>query len=146
NRQIIPDGGDGDASGVIPLPESEMAKFFTDADTQTLFNVTLHEMNELGTNQVYQVLFDEITGTAYSDPDGGGSAQFSAANDDLVIAADLTRPFAWRALSQDPESKLAAVLTPDDQFPGRADKSGYFLELEEGRVVVDGRNLHALVI
>lgn len=146
-NQITPAGGDGDAAGVVTLPEGERAKYFSDADTQTLFNITLHEMNELGTSQVYNTLFKQVAGsTAYTTPAGGGSGAFVATTTEIVIGADLTREFAYRAVSQDPESKAAFQLVPDDQFVSRQEKTGFYGFIEEGRVVTSGRELHAIIV
>lgn len=147
SNRIQPAGGDGDAAGVVTLPESQRAKMFTDSENQTLFNINLHEMPELGEGQLYNNLFDNVAGaTTYAKPDGTSAATFTSSTDDLVIGVDTTREFAYRALSVDPDENSAFSLLPDDQFYAREDKSGWYGKVTEGRVVLGVRNLHAIVV
>ncbi len=127
-----------DESTVLGLPDSTREKILAGGGLPELFNVTIHELNELGpVNGAWNVLFD----AAYS----GSSPTYDAATQDLVIGIDLTRDAFVRPVIAE-EGAGAVRVFPDDQFVDRSKKVGVYSELEESSVVLDSRGIVALVV
>jgi len=59
---------------------------------------------------------------------------------------DLTKDAFVRPVARQAESGGTFTALPDDQFAARAEKIGFYGFLEEGRVCVDSRAVHGVVI
>ena len=122
-------------SGFIAAPDALREKLFTGAGVPEFYGFTLHEINELGKAQRYCRLFNAAYGT------------FSATADDLVLGLDLSNKDALiRAVGTDETSNSEVVMQVDDQWTTRQRKIGYFMDLEEGRVVLDKRVIFGIRI
>ncbi len=135
------------ASGVLGLPEAEREKIWNAAGTESIFNVALHELNELGVGFKFTQLFQAMAGgNNYTTYAGAGSATFNSATSDLVIGLDANKEFAYRPVETNADTGNEFSLQPDDQFLQRSEKIGMWGALTEGRVIIDMRPCVGLII
>lgn len=135
------------ASGVIALPEEERAKIFNSAGIDTIFNVALHELNELGINYKFGQLFQYAAGTnTFATYANSGAATFNSASSDLIIGVDANRTTCYRPVEKDADTGSTFTLVPDDQFFVRSNKIGLYGSLTEGRTIIDMRNAIANIV
>lgn len=124
----------GEDSG-ITAPDSVRAALFNGAGLANFYGFALHQINELGKSQRYTQIFDaQYSGT------------FTAASDDLILGIDMSRESLFKVLGTDTESNSSIVLEVDDQFVARQRRIGYYLQIEEGRVILDKRVIFGLRI
>lgn len=123
----------GEDSG-ITAPDSMRAALFSGAGIPAFYGFALHEINELGKAQKYTKIFNGLYNT------------FSATADDLILGIDMSAEGLIRAVAADPDSNSQLVLEVDDQFVSRQRKIGYYMEMEEGRLVLDKRTIFGIRI
>lgn len=134
------------SSGVVALPDAEREKIFNSAGVETLFNVALHELNELGAGYKFNLLFQAMAGAnQYSTYAGSGTATFNGSSSDLIIGLDANKENAFRPVEIKADSGSQFSLVPDDQFLMRSQKLGWWGAVTEGRVIVDIRNSIGLI-
>ena len=141
NTRAVPNT---DESTVLSAPESVREKIFESAGLPNLFNVDLHEFNELGVNQIYNNVFATYATGTYVGNGGVGSATFSSTTEQVVVGLNLD----WFDLVSLTQTDLAGsewALSADDQFPNRADKIGWWGKLSQGYTSVDNRGKLALI-
>lgn len=134
------------AGGVIALPEEERRKIFANAGIPEFYGVNLLELLEFGTDQVYNILFDEYSSGNVTKFDGSGGASFNSTSDEVLIIVDATKDFAWRAVAENEDMQSTFILQPDDQFTSRSEKIGFYGYTTEGRLITDTKALAGLVI
>ena len=125
----------GSGDSMVAAPDSIRAQLFNGAGMPTFYGFALHEINELGLNQRYTKVYDSMTST-----------DFDAATDDLILGIDMSAEGLIRAVASDPESNNQIQLEVDDQFVARQRKIGYYMSMEEGRLVLDRRTIFGLRI
>lgn len=124
----------------VPLPESVREEIYRNAGASEIFGKTLHELNELGKNAKYNVLFELVAGSKqFSKADTSSPSSFASATDDLVVGVDLSREAFLRPVATESESGGQVIVLSDDQFVARQDRMGFYAKLEEGRVCIDHR-------
>lgn len=130
------------STGPIALPEDVRSAIYKNAGASEIFGVAIHDLNELGDGQAYNVLFGDYVpaGVAHS------AANFNTSTDQILIGFDLTRESFLRPVAQDADSGSTFSLQPDDQWVQRADKAGFYGSLEEGRVCIDARSVVGLIV
>ena len=135
-------------SGVVAVPDAERQKIWNNVGTQSLFNVNLIQLDELGIGYAYNTLFDTAAAsTAYTTASGGSSAAFDAAASEIAIGLDLGREFAWRAIeTSDANNNSTFTLNPDNQFTDRSDKLGFYGAMTLGQIVTNTRPICGLII
>lgn len=137
------------SSGVVTLPDADREKIFNSAGVDTIFNVSLHELNELGVgyrfNQLFQAVAGANTFSVYGTANSAGTTYDSTASD-LVIGIDANKTNAWRAVEVSADSGSEFTLLPDDQFLMRSEKIGWFGQLTEARVILDTRNVIGVIV
>lgn len=134
--QPVTGGGVTNSAGVpaIGLPESVREEIYRNAGTPSIYGVAIHELQELGVNQKYNVLFGEFDNAA------GGS--FNASTTELVLGVDLTRAAFHRPVEVNTEDGSGQIVVlPDDQYVTRQEKIGMYAKVREGRVITDDRAL-----
>lgn len=124
----------GGADG-IPLPESMRVNLFRSSGVMEFMGIPIREINELGLGQKYTNIF----AAAYS-------GTFTAASDDLILALDMTKDSLLRGVSVDPDTDSEINIEVDDQFVARQKKIGWYLNLDEGRLITDWRTILGLRI
>lgn len=131
----------------IAAPESLREAVYQNAGVQSLFGLSLHELNEFGVGYAYNDLFDRLAGaTTYAKADGSNAAAFDASASQLIVGLDASREVLVRPVEVDSDTRGQYTVTPDDQYPVRAEKQGYVVKVEEGRVCVDARPLTGLIV
>ena len=142
-------------SAPIALPDNMREGIYRSAGMSEIYGVALNELIELGIGKKYNVLFDSLVSTdgVAGIPTGGtalaydGTTAFNKANDELVIGVDNSKgAFIRPVATQDNASGGSFTVLPDDQFTQRADKTGFYGFLEEGRVCIDSRAVVGLVV
>ena len=137
-----PGGTDG-----LAAPDELRMDIFRNAGIPEFYGLGIMEINELGTNQKFNTLFDVAAGsTTYNNPAGAPAITFNTATDDFVLGVDRSRDALIRAVAVDDESGGEFNLIADDQYSIRQNKIGYFGSMEEGRVVLDNRVLVGKII
>lgn len=120
----------------VPLPDSIRQEIFNSAGDTSIYGINITELNELGVNQKYNQLFNLYKGSVSFDP----------TDDELVIGLDLTKGAFKRAVETDPLTNSTFTVTPDDQFPVRSDKVGFFGNVTEGRICLEAKAINGLII
>ena len=157
SRAALGQSAAAENSNGIALPDNLREGIFNAAGAQEIYGVALNELIELGIGKKYNVLFDSIvtTDSVAGIPTGGdngalaynGSSAFDKANDEILIGVDNSKGAFIRPIAtQDNASGGSFTVLPDDQFTQRADKTGFYGFLEEGRVCIDSRAVVGLVV
>lgn len=121
------------SSTAVPLPDEIRTEIYRSGGAPSIFDVSLHEMNELGDAQKYNALFAQFY-----------TGSFTAATDDLVVGVDVSRGAFKRAIAQNADTGSTIVVQPDDQWASRSEKLGWYANLTEGRVAIDARAILGL--
>jgi hypothetical protein len=144
-----------DADGTAPAgtdglaaPDELRMDIFRNAGIPEFYGLGIMEINELGTNQKFNTLFDTAADTTtYYNADGStGGITFDTATDDFVLGVDRSKDSLVRAVAVDAESGSEFTLIADDQYSIRQNKIGYFGSIDEGRVVLDNRVLVGKIV
>ena len=138
-----PGGTDG-----LAAPDELRMDIFRNAGIPEFYGLGIMEINELGTSQKFNTLFDTAAGsTTYYNSDGStGGITFNTTTDDFVLGVDRSRDSLVRAIAVDAESGSEFTLIADDQYSIRQNKIGYFGSIDEGRVVLDNRVLVGKIV
>lgn len=136
-------------SATIAAPDSVRAQAFDGGGIQSLLGVNLIEMVELGVNQKYTALFNQLAtqnSQQYSKLDGSATQSFGAGND-IAIGLNLAgNDFAFRAIEQDLDTGSTFTLLPDDQFTARSERIGFYGSMRVGHMITSTREMVGLVI
>jgi hypothetical protein len=151
NTQDSPSGANTVSS--IALPDAVREDIFRAAGTQELWGVRLTDLLELGVGQKYTKLFDKLgpngaapADIAHSATAGLQGGTWANADDQLIIGLDASRDAFIRPVAQQMDSGGTFTVLPDDQWVARADKTGFYGFLEEGRVCIDARAIVGMVV
>jgi len=131
----------------IPATDEIRNAVYNNAGLPEFYGVSIMEINELGTGQKFNTIFDTAAGsTEYSAADGARKSQFTGATNQILVGVDRTRDSLIRAVATDAENGSEMNLIADDQYSIRQNKIGYFGSMEEGRVVLDNRALVGKIV
>ncbi len=132
------------STGPVALPESVREQIFRAAGTSEIYGVTLHELIELGVAKKYNTLFGEFaSGQGHLNASAGS---FDSTADEVLVGVDLGREAFIRPVARQAESGGQFTVLPDDQFVSRAEKTGFYGFLEEGRVCLDARAVVGILV
>ena len=120
-------------------PDSVREDIYRAAGAQEIFGITIHEMVEFGVGGKYNTLFKSLFAASNND-------QFNGAEDEVLVALDLTKDAFVRPVARNSETGSTFTALPDDQFVTRAEKIGFYGSLEEGRVALDGRAVAGIIL
>jgi hypothetical protein len=134
------------SSGATSLAATDEVRnrIFNSAGLPSLFDVNLHEYNELGVGQIYNNVFASYATGTYAGYSGGSAATFNSATEQVVVGLNLD----WQDLVSLTQVELGGAewsLSADDQFPNRADKIGFYGAKSTGYVSVDNRGKLAVI-
>lgn len=136
--------GSVDTNGATALPASDglRAEVFNAAGNVSFFGINLVNVFEMGKgNYSYNQLFSSYAGATTF-----GGSSFNPTNEQIVWALNLNaNPRALTRLVQESDGGGRLQVMPDDSFPMRSEKFGYYAKLTEGRVVLDHRALAGLI-
>ena len=129
------------------LPDGPKTDAYRAAGIANIFGINIIDLQELGVGQKYNTLyetFSDAAGLAGAVNEAGASTT-TAFNDgsshELVLGVDASREALIRPVARNSESGATFSALPDDQFTQRADKTGFYGSVEEGRVCIDARVL-----
>tara|TARA_Y100000310_G_scaffold40582_1_gene38080 strand:- start:3297 stop:4454 length:1158 start_codon:yes stop_codon:yes gene_type:complete len=150
---VIDSPAGGTSHSTVALPDAVREDIFRAAGTQELWGVRLTDLLELGVGEKYTKLFDALGPSSAAPADiahgsTGGSQGGTWANNthQLMIGLDASRDAFIRPVAQQMDSGGTFTVLPDDQWVARADKTGFYGFLEEGRVCIDGRAIVGMVV
>ena len=134
--------------GGLAAPDELRMQLYRNAGIPEFYGLGIMEINELGTSQKFNTLFDTAAGaTEYNWPDGSsGGITFNGSTDEIILGVDRTKDSLIRAVAVDADAPSEFNLIADDQYSIRQNKIGYFGSIEEGRVVLDNRVLVGKII
>jgi hypothetical protein len=140
--------GQGYTSSVVPLPENMREEIYRNAGMSNIFGVNITQLVELGLGKKYNKLFDNFAAaTQYDKLDGSGDAVFTESSEEILIAIDNSREAFIRPVARDAENGGTFAVQPDDQWNlNRLDKAGFWGNMEEGRVCLDGRAVSGIIV
>jgi hypothetical protein len=140
------------ATNAQNLPDAARMGVWSSAGMSEIYGVALHELIELGLSERYNALFEtyfDAAGVAATNLDGSTNSisNFATASHQVLVGLDLGREAFIRPVARQAESGGTFSALPDDQFYAtRADKTGWYGFLEEGRVCLDARALVGLIL
>lgn len=114
------------------------------AGAPSFYGINVIELNEFGTSQSFNTIFDTEAGS--TNYGGWVTNSFATADDEIVVGIDRSRESLIRPVAIDSENGGEFNLIADDQYSIRQNKIGYFGSLEEGRVVIDDRALVGCIV
>lgn len=130
------------SSTAMPLPDSVRERIYAAAGASEIFGKTLHEVWEFGDAQKYNYLFGQYAGSATI---ARGSA-FAPATDQFMLGLNLAKDAFIQPIAQNADSGATFTVSPDDQWPIRQDKIGFYGGVECGFVSLDGKCCSALIV
>lgn len=131
-----------DESTAVPLPDAVRQGIFNSAGNQEIFGVSLHELNELGTTQKYNVLFGTFATAGIASAGGN----FSTSTDEVIVGIDLSKDSYRRALARNADNGGTFSVQVDDQWVSRSEKIGWYGGQEEGRILLDARSTVGIIV
>ncbi len=135
---------DTQGATALAAPESVRDRIFNSAGLPELFNVNLHEYNELGVGQTYNNVFANYATGTYGTFSGASGAVFNSATEQVVIGLNMD----WQNLISLSEAEVGGStwsLSADDQFPNRSDLVGFYGQESKGYVSVDNRGFAGFI-
>lgn len=137
----------GSPTDGIAAPEDMRTAIYNSAGIPEFYGVSIMEINELGRNQRFNTIFDNVAlSNKYANTAGTVNAEFDGALEEIVIGIDRGRESLIRAVATDSDTGSEFSLIADDQYSIRQNKIGYFGSLEEGRMVLDTRALVGKIV
>jgi len=135
--------GNGVADSTIAATDSMRESLWRNSGIGEFFGIRLQEFSELGKDQRFNDVFEQMVIAAGSKK---AVSSFTSSSDQLVIGLDASVSSLWRAVATDSETGSEMNLAVDDQYSVRQGKIGYYGSLEEGRVILDNRALYGIKI
>ncbi len=144
-----------DANSVVGLPDNVREDIYRAAGTNEIYGVRITDLLELGDGKKYNTLFDSFlttaqksttTGVGHGSTVASQGGTFVEASDHIVIGVDNSREAFIRPVARQADSGGTFTALPDDQFAARADKTGFYGFLEEGRVCIDAKAVIGMVV
>ena len=138
NTRAVPDTAESTA---MPLPDSVRERIFNSAGNPEIYNKTLHELNELGTTQRYNVIFEAYAPASVAH----GSGTFDQ-SDEIIVGLDLSLDQFVSPVAKNADTGATFTTEVDDQFLVRSEKQGLFGSQELGAVCIETRGLAGLIV
>lgn len=128
--------GSTQSNTAIPLPDATRENILKAGGEKEIYGITLHELNEFGVGQKYNILFGTF-----------GPGSFTVASDEILVGVDIPGQGLLRPVAKNSDNGSTLTVIPDDQFySSRSNKQGVYLTLEEARVCIDARVLGGVTV
>ena len=125
----------------IPLPEQIRMSIFENAGLADVPGMgRFIQLHEMGSGQAYNSVFDR----GYTA--GGGEPAFDGANDELILAVDLSIDAGVQLIATDSDRSSEVEVEEDDQFVKRDEKVGWYAKMETGFAWMDNKSLSGLIV
>jgi hypothetical protein len=136
----------GSGTSSIPATDALRDQIFRNGGAASLYDIDLHELNELGENFKYNQLFAKFAGaTSYTKDDGTGGAVFAPATTELVVGFDRSREGLYRPV-QTVDGGGQYSVENDEQWTNRSKRIGFFVSVNEGRICADSRIMSGCIV
>lgn len=137
NTYGVPDSAESTALG---LPDSVRSNIFASGGLQSIWDIRIHKMSELGVGGPYTQLFRQwYTGV------GAGAPTWNPATDEIVIGINANMGAFARVVQADGDGNVFQVEV-DDQFRKRQEKIGYYGQMREGWVIGNDNAIVGLIV
>tara|TARA_Y100000310_G_scaffold167791_1_gene167737 strand:+ start:1551 stop:2678 length:1128 start_codon:yes stop_codon:yes gene_type:complete len=136
-------------TGVTALPDGVREDIYRAAGTNEIYGVRISDLLELGDGKKYNTLLTTFLSASQKSNIGNvGSAAGTWADttQQLLVGIDNSREAFIRPVARQHDSGGTFSALPDDQFAARADKTGFYGFLEEGRVCIDAKAIIGMVV
>lgn len=125
----------------IAAPDELRMQLYSAAGLPAFYGINIVEVLEMGIGQRFNKIFEAVRAA-----NSVSLANWTVADDEILIGIDRSRDALIRPVMQDEDSPSEFSLAVDDQFVGRQNKIGYYGKLDEGRMVIDDRALVGLFV
>ena len=129
------------------FPNGAKEDAYRGAGLANIFGINIVDLQELGVGQKYNTLYETFSDSAglAGAVNEAGASTTTAFNDgsshEVIIGVDASREALIRPVARNADSGATFSALPDDQYSQRADKTGFYGSVEEGRVCIDARVL-----
>lgn len=124
----------------VPLPDSIREQIFRGAGLATLFDVTIHELRELGDGRKLNTIYKAVPGST-------NGLSYTTATDDLVIGLDLSQDTCICPVAGDVDGSSSVSVKVDNQFAfSRAEKLGWYFKQQVSYNVIDNRFICGMIV
>ena len=112
----------------------------------SIYGMELVIVYDMGQGYGYNIVFSQYAGTtAYQGFGGTGTAVFSPGSEQVVFGIDKRQDFLARLVETNPDDGSTLSIKTDNQWSLRSEEIGFYGQLREGRVALDGRNVVSLI-
>lgn len=130
----------------IPSSDRFRDEIYFAAGNPSWYGTELVVVYDMGVNQRYNILFANYAGSnAYAGYNGAGTAVFSPGSEQVVLGINRGTEFLVRLAETQPDTSAVLQVSADNQWSNRSKTVGFFANLKEGRISVDGRNVVSLI-
>lgn len=134
------------ATTSIPSSDKFRDDIYNAVGNPSWYGTELMVVYDLGVNQAYNFLFANAAGsTTYQGYNNGTPVAFSPGSEQVVWGIDRRKNFLARLSETSPENSSTLSVSSDNQWSTRSKTIGFYMEVNEGRVSLDGRNVCSLV-
>lgn len=137
------------AGDVIRMEDDARREVWNAAGVTEFFGMQIHELLELGPGNTYTTIFGNAAGATtfpvLGSTTGGSTFNSTATGNDLIIMVDANKEFAFKGTMLNGDG-AAFTLVPDDQFPIRSEKVGFYGFTETARMVLETRGVVGIVV
>ena len=131
-----------DESTALGLPDGVREEIYRSAGASSLYGINITDMNEFGVNQIYNTLFSLYAQAGIAP----SSATFAPATHEVLVGVDLTKEAALRPVATDAYLGSSVNISVDDQFRVRDDKQGFWLQLQEARLILNSKAFLGIIV
>ena len=131
-----------DESTALGLPDAVREEIYRSAGTSSLYGINITDLNEFGVGQIYNTLFSLYAQAGIAP----AAANFAAGTNEVLVGVDLTKQAALRPVATDSYLGSSVNVMSDDQFRVRDDRVGFWLQLQEGRLILDSRAFAGVIV
>lgn len=137
------------AGDVIRMEDDARREVWNAAGVTEFFGMQIHELLELGPGNTYTTIFGNAAGATtfpvLGSDTGGSTFNSTSTGNDLIIMVDANKEFAFKGTQLNGDGQ-AFTLVPDDQFPIRSEKVGFYGYTECARMVLETRGVVGVVV
>ena len=143
----------GSKGGTTALPDNVREDIYRAAGTNEIYGVRITDLLELGNGKKYNQLLTGFLSDALKANSANGIGHSSGSNAlwsdtsmQILVGLDASREAFIRPVARQHDSGGTFTALPDDQFAARADKTGFYGFLEEGRVCIDAKAIIGMTV
>jgi len=135
-------------SGTTSIPATDEMRnaIYNNAGIPEFYGINIIEIQELGSGQRYNKLYDSLVNGKVNDNQTVGGGAFADGTDEICVGLDRRVDALLRAVATDSETGSEFSLVADDQYTTRQSKIGYYGSIEEGRMILDNRALFGITV